>query len=73
MLGAKPFLKADIKPFGITEIEMLPLVWIIQSPFLIDKGDFGGLWDKKEPSSVLTLRGEKITKNIPLNILFFGD
>jgi len=52
---------------------MLPLVWIIQSPFLIDKGDFGGLWDKKEPSSVLTLRGEKITKNIPLNILFFGD
>jgi hypothetical protein len=22
--GAKPFLKADIKPFGITEIEMLP-------------------------------------------------
>jgi hypothetical protein len=34
---------------------------------------FQGLWDKKEPSSVLTLRGEKITKNIPLNILFFGD
>jgi hypothetical protein len=23
--GAKPFLKAGIKPFGITEIEMLPL------------------------------------------------
>ena len=22
--GAKPFLKADIKPFGITGIEMLP-------------------------------------------------
>jgi hypothetical protein len=22
--GAKPFLKAGIKPFGITEIEMLP-------------------------------------------------
>ncbi len=22
--GAKPFLKADIKPFNITEIEMLP-------------------------------------------------
>jgi len=34
---------------------------------------FQGLWDKKEPSSVLTLRGEKIIKNIPLNIIFFGD
>jgi hypothetical protein len=24
--GAKPFPKADIEPFGITEIEMLPLL-----------------------------------------------
>ena len=24
--GAKPFLKADIKPFGITGIEMLPMI-----------------------------------------------
>ena len=31
------------------------------------------LWDKKGPANVLTLRGDKSVKNIPLNILLFGD
>jgi hypothetical protein len=41
--------------------------------FFAQNGDLGGLWDKKERSNVLTLRGEKSAKNIPLNILLFGD
>jgi len=31
------------------------------------------LWGKNAASNVLTLKGEKSAKNIPLNILLFGD
>jgi hypothetical protein len=31
------------------------------------------LWDKWGAKNVLTLRGDKSAKNIPLNILLFGD
>jgi hypothetical protein len=31
------------------------------------------LWDKRGTENVLTLKGDKSAKNIPLNILLFGD
>ena len=49
---------------------------IFNAILAIKERDIGGRnaqWDKKERVCVLTFRGEKSAKNIPLNILFFGD